>query len=70
LLFRKRKKFSHKDTKAQKRIGVQGFKGSEVQGCISVPGLHFGDIFECGVPGFVIANLKVEVVLVIILQNQ
>ncbi len=27
-------------------IGVHGFKGSGVQGCIPVPGLHFGCVFK------------------------
>jgi hypothetical protein len=26
-------------------IGVHGFKGSGVQGCIPVPGLHLGSVF-------------------------
>jgi hypothetical protein len=26
-------------------VGVQGFKGSEVQGCVLVPELHLGGVF-------------------------
>ena len=31
--------------KDKKKVSVHGFKGSGVQGCILVPGLHLGCIF-------------------------